>query len=61
MIESRFPPLGMPVIKDTVIKTGVSARRKAYALAAMSIIIGIVFIMLPIILFLLLDAIVGSA
>ena len=38
--ESRFPPTKMAVIKDTPIRTGVSARRRGYFMGAIAIMLG---------------------
>ena len=58
--EGRFPPTGMSVIKDTAVQSGTQARRKGYFLAVFSITLGLTFIALPIIMFLLLNTIISS-
>lgn len=61
LAQSRFPPNDTLVIKDTVIRQGQAARRLAYVLATFSILLGSAFIVLPMLVYFVLNAMVAHA
>ena len=57
-LEQRFPPLGVKVIRDTEILQGEAAKRRGYLIEICSLLMGTLFIAIPIVMYMVLEVLV---